>query len=196
VKEIGARLSSTARRGGCSSQALDAIGRGRVQGDVGFQVEPVELPAFGFTSLDVGVIEQHVSAFRGPGVDRGRVHLKPHLTLSLARYHPIVPFYAYEIAVRAALRVLFRPGSQCQGIDRLDGENKTWDLCRACSLGDLRLLRSPSIVHELLSARAWSLAHRQDDNPGLAAASTVIVYNEEARRRCCLQQDTASFRPA
>ena len=46
-------------------------------------------------------------------------------------------------------------------------------------------------MHELLSARAWSLAHRQAIIQGLAAASTVIVYNEEARRRVLpFNQDT------
>jgi glycosyltransferase involved in cell wall biosynthesis len=193
VKEIGARLARHHDVRLFVPRHWMRIGRGHIQGDVGFAVEPVDLPAFGFNiASTVGLIEKRVSAFRPDRVwIADGVHLKPDLILSLARHRPIVRLYAYEMLCARRYGVLFRKGARCEGIDRLDGANTTWALCRACALGDFRLLRSPSIVHELLSARAWSLAHRQAIIQGLAAASTVIVYNEEARRRVLpFNQDT------
>jgi glycosyltransferase involved in cell wall biosynthesis len=193
VKEIGARLARHHDVRLFVPRHWMRIGRGHIQGDVDFAVEPVDLPAFGFNiASTVGLIEKRVSAFRPDRVwIADGLHLKPDLILSLARHRPIVRLYAYEMLCARRYGVLFRKGARCEGIDRLDGANTTWALCRACALGDFRLLRSPSIVHELLSARAWSLAHRQAIIQGLAAASTVIVYNEEARRRVLpFNQDT------
>ena len=185
VKEIGSRLARHHDVRLFVPRHWMRMGRGRIHGDVGFEVEPVDLPPFGFhIASTVGPIEQRVSAFQPDHVwIADGLHLKPHLTLSLARYRPIVRLYAYEMLCARRYGVLFRKGVRCEGIDRLDGVNKTWKLCRACALWDARLLRSPSIAHEFLSARAWSLDHRRAIMQGLAAASTVIVYNEEARRR-------------
>jgi len=159
--------------------------RGRIEGDVGFAVETVDLPPLAFdVASTVGLVERRVSDFRPDRVwIADGLDLKPYLILSLARYRPVVRLYAYEMLCARRYGVLYRNGAECRGIDRLDGQDETWKTCRACALGDRRLLRSPSIAHELLSARAWSLDHRRAIMQGLAAASTVIVYNEEARRR-------------
>jgi glycosyltransferase involved in cell wall biosynthesis len=185
VREIAARLARHHEVRLFVPRHWMRLGRGRVRGDVGFAVEPVDLPLVGFDiKSTVGLLARRVSDFNPDHVWIGDgQHLKPHLTLALARFRPILRLYAYELLCGRRYGVLFRKGTRCEGIDRLDGSPQTWALCRKCMLGDARLLRNTSMMHELLAARAWRLAQRRAITESLAAASHVLVYNEEVRRR-------------
>jgi glycosyltransferase involved in cell wall biosynthesis len=184
VKEIGARLARQHDVRLFVPRHWLRLGRGRVQGDVGFPVEPVDLPPWGFdVASTIDPLVERVSAFHPDHVWIGDgQHLKPHLTLALARFRPVLRLYAYELLCGRRYGVLFRQGMPCTGIDRLHGD-VTWAICRRCTLGDARLLRNTSMLHELLAARAWNAAHRRAIVESLGAASCVLVYNEEARRR-------------
>lgn len=185
IKEIGARLARHHEVRLYVPQHWMRLGRGQVEGDVGFPVEVVKLPKLAFdVPSALGPLVERVSAFHPDRVWVGDgLHLKPHLTLALARFRPILRLYAYELLCGRRYGVLFRQGSRCQGIDRLDGTDESWTRCRACSLSDARLLRSPSTLHELVAARAWGLPQRRAITDALAAASHVLVYNEEGKRR-------------
>jgi len=130
------------------------IGRGHIQGDVASRSSLSTYRRSGSTSRRRWSDREARIAFRPDRVwIADGVHLKPDLILSLARHRPIVRLYAYEMLCARRYGVLFRKGARCEGIDRLDGANTTWALCRACALGDFRLCAVPRSCMKLLSAR-------------------------------------------
>ena len=182
VKEVFSRLALQHDVKMFVPQYHDLLHRGSIQGDPGFEIEPIPFNHKNFKGPYLAaVFESKLAAFKPDVVFiTDGWTMKPWAAYAARRYPSVIRFYAYE-SICLRNHGLFMRGEQVCFRSHLGNPILDYPYCNACALKLLAreyLKNQKSWLREYLAANVYSPIYRKLTRKMLEKSTYLIVYNK------------------
>lgn len=181
VQEVFSRLAKRHQVKLFAPYYRDLLPRGRIEGDVGFEVETIPFTARTFTRW--GVVRRFREALDRYCPDLVFItdgwHMKPWAAVAAEAYPTIIRFYAYE-CLCLRLHGTFMKGDQSCYRTHLGNFILDYPYCNACGLKLMMrdiLVKNDAFLKEYLAATVFWPTYRTTVRRVLKNARAVIVSN-------------------